>query len=148
MVTSTASAASLASRAGGVDGGFPPFQPGLNLCPDGVGQLAHHRPLLRGELAHLLQDGGKLPLFAKELHPKLLPGRPGRLRRPKQPQGAALDVFQLLFHCDPSPLLKARRLLVLIGMARWGKNKKASVPMGTKEIPPRYHPQFAKRRTS
>jgi len=112
----------------------------------GTVELVHFEKRQVKNLAHLLQDGGKLPLFAKELHPKLLQGGRGGCGV-QSSQGAALDVFQLLFHCDPSPLLKARRLLVLIGMAHWGKNKKASVPMGTKEIPPRYHPQFAKRRT-
>ena len=80
---------------------------GFNLRPDGVGQLAHDRPLFRGELAHLLQKGGELAFFAQELHPELLQVRrgDGGVQRRQSP---ALNVFQLLFHCGQSPLLKAR----------------------------------------
>ena len=51
----------------------------LQVGPDGVGQLAHDGPLLGGELAHLLQQGGQLALFAQVLDPEGLqfPGIPG-----------------------------------------------------------------------
>ena len=44
----------------------------LHICPDGVGQLAHDGPLLGGELAHLLQNGGQFSLFAQVLDLKLI----------------------------------------------------------------------------
>ena len=39
---------------------------------DLVGQGPHGGPLLGGQLAHLLEDGGELPLFAQVLHPQLV----------------------------------------------------------------------------
>ena len=50
----------------------PLLQQALDLAADLVGQLTHHRALLRGELAHLPQDRGHLALFAQVLDAQLL----------------------------------------------------------------------------
>ena len=46
----------------------------LELGAHAVGELTHDGPLLRRELAHLLEDGGELALFAEVLHAQLLQG--------------------------------------------------------------------------
>ena len=64
---------------------------------DIVGQLAHDGALLGGELAHLLEDGGELALFAQVLHPE---GRQvfGGLGLGDGIQRRGADDFQLLLH--------------------------------------------------
>ena len=82
---------------GGVDGGLALLQLGLDGGADGVCQLTHDGPLLGTELAHLLQDGGKLTLLAQKPDPQLLQGgRGGGLLQSLE--GTQPDFFQLLFH--------------------------------------------------
>ena len=64
---------------------------------DGVGHLAHDGPLLRGELAHLLQDGGELALLSQQLYPQLFQSRRSRGILQGR-QGLLADAFQLFFH--------------------------------------------------
>ena len=87
----------LGLQCGGMDGGFPFLQLFLNGGTDRIGHLAHDRPLLSGELAHLFQNGGELALLAQQLYPQLFQSR--RSRRILQGrQGLLANAFQLFFH--------------------------------------------------
>ena len=82
---------------GGLQLGLAALELRLDLGAHAVGQLTHDRALLGGQLAHLLQDGGQLALFAQNPDAQRVErGRVGggvdglqRLR---------LGLFQLLFH--------------------------------------------------
>ena len=110
---------------------------GLHICPDGVGQLAHDGPLLGGELAHLLQNGGQFSLFAQVLDPEGL--QLGGL--PSSGDGfqrMLANGFQLFLHC-PCSLYYNVAYAVLLG---WKASKKrlSSHPWDERRILPRYHP--------
>ena len=77
----------LCLQGGGVDGRFPLLQPLLDGGADGVGGLAHGGALLGGELAHQLQDGGQLALFAQPFDPQFLQrgGGCGLIQRSQRP---------------------------------------------------------------
>ena len=79
---------------GGLLDGLVPLGEGLGEgLADLVGQLAHDGPLLGGQGAHHLQDGGELALLAQVLDPQAVqllgvlgPGQGG--------QGLGADLFQ------------------------------------------------------
>ena len=87
----------LSFQNGGVDCGFPLLQLFLNGGANRVGQLSHDRPLLSAELAHLLENGGKLTFFTQQLYPQFLQcSGCGRFLQGSHCLGA--NAFQLLFH--------------------------------------------------
>ena len=80
-----------------MDGGLPLLQSFLDGGADVVGQLTHDGTLFGGELAHLLQNGGELSLFAQQLYPQLFQiGGSGGLFQCVH--GCLANGFQLLFH--------------------------------------------------
>ena len=108
---------------GGLERGTAGNQLFLDGGADLIGHLAHDRALLRGELAHRLEDGGQLAFFAQELYPRFL--QRGQILGILQPfQRTSADGFQCGFHSDPS---------ILIIIAFWRADKKRPRPAtGTK----------------
>ena len=102
-----------------------------------VGELPDHGALLGAELAHLLQNGGQLPLFAKVADAQCfevlrLAGVGDRFER------RLADRFQLLFHIISPFQVKICRISKI-----GGRGKKIAFPpdtLGTKDFLPRYHP--------
>ena len=102
-----------------------------------VGELPDHGALFGAELAHLLQNGGQLPLFAKVADAQCfevlrLAGVGDRIER------RLADRFQLLFHIISPFQVKICRISKI-----GGRGKKIAFPpdtLGTKDFLPRYHP--------
>ena len=103
MVTSTASASSFASSAA-ASSGAALLQCLLQLGADGVCHLAHDGALLGRQLAHMIQNGSQLALFAKHAHAHGIQ-RGHICRRCEVSQCFRLDLFQLFFHVG-SPFCK------------------------------------------
>ena len=102
-----------------------------------VCQLPDHGALFGAELAHLLQNGGQLTLFAKVADTQRfevlrLAGVGDRVKR------RLADRFQLLFHIISPFQVKICRVSKI-----GGRGKKTALPpdiLGTKGFLPRYHP--------
>ena len=83
------------------DGSLTLLQLGFDLSAHGIGQLTHYGTLFGAELAHHLQNSGKLTLLAQPFDPQLIQ-RSRCFSGIQRSQRLHTDIFQLLFHISSS----------------------------------------------